>query len=301
MTRFRDIWTDADRFPAFWSGPLGSLYRLAFGLTFDQWVQKHWMRLRAAWPAFATEASIGEIGRDRRIALFDGETRASKEDRLRGWLSAHREAGLPIGQIHQGLPLWLPDRPTIRVVAGNSSRAMWCTLFGDDTAATLGGATSEELDDNRTVILNDVEGREYEVLVGRKPRFSRAEPTNFDWDSEYYADTAVSEVEPPTIHRLFYIVYKPDSIVFHDPDEPEDATVSLNSSMATQAVKNVGSCLEAWKRAGSFPWVFILAGDPASFDPTGSGVGYPDGSWWRAENRLDTARYELYHSPIGTE
>lgn len=297
MSNFAEIFSAPDRMPAFWSGPLAVLYRYAFGGTLDQFLQIHWARLRSSLPAFATDATIGEIGRDRGIQLFQGETRASQEERLRGWRTAHREAGLPMGEIHQGLPLWLPARPTIRVVAGNSARAMWCTLFGDDEAATLGGATDDELNDDRLKVVTDaVTGKRYEILVGRKPRFHRAAVSNFDWDSQYFADSLVSASEPPRIDRWFYIVYKPDSIDFHDFSNPYEPTISLNSTMPLQDVKNVGSCLSVWKREGSIPWGWILAGDPASFEPTGSGVGYPDGSWWLAENRLDTARYELFHS-----
>lgn len=297
MTNFAEVFSAPDRMPGFWSGILGTLYRYAFGGTMDQFAQIHWERLRASLPAFATDASIGEIARDRGIQLFDGESRLSKEARLRGWRTAHREAGLPIGEIHQGLPLWLPERPTVRIVAGNSARAMWCTLFGDDAAASLGGATDEELDDSRTAVLTDPQtGKRYEIPVGRKPRFYRAEPSNFDWDSGYFGDPLVPADEPPRIDRFFYIVYKPDSIAFHGPDVPYDPTIHLDTTMPIQDVKNVGSCLSVWKREGSIPWGWILAGDPASFEPTGSGAGYPDGSWWHAPNRLDTAAYELFHS-----
>lgn len=298
MSNFAELLSAPDRMPGFWSGILGTLYRYAHGGTLDQFFQIHWARLRASWPSYATDASIGEIARDRGIPLFDGETRLSKEARLRGWRTAHREAGLPLGEIHQGLPLWLPERPTIRVVAGNSALATWCTLYGDDETAALDGATDDELNDERTVILTDpLTDKEYEIPVGRKPRFHHATTSNWDWDSGYFSDPLVSAVEPQRIDRFFYIVYKPDSIDFYGPDLPEDATISINSTMPVQDVKNVGSCLSAWKREGSTPWGWILAGDPASFEPTGSGAGYPDGSWWQAINRLDTARYELLHDP----
>lgn len=297
---FAELFSKPNTMPGFWSGIRGTLYRYAHGGTMDQFFAMHWARLRSSWPSYATEATIGELARDRSVLLFDGESRASKEARLRGWRSAHREAGGPVGEIRQGAPLWLPERPTIRVVSGNSSVAMWCTIFGDDEAATLGGATDEELDDSRLRVIEDPDtGKQYEILAGRKPRFTIASTSNWDWDSGYFADPAVSilgYIEPPTIHRWAYIVYKPASITFHGPETEPDPLTSLNSSMLVQDVKNVGGCMEAWRREGSIPWVFVLAGDPSSFEPTGSGAGYPDGSWWREEDRLESAHYELYHS-----
>jgi hypothetical protein len=235
---------------------------------------------------------MGEIARDRRILLFPGESNASKIERLRRWRSAHRAAGLPAGILAQSAAYWLPELPTMRVVAGNSIHAMWATRYGSDAVATAEGATTEELDDTR---VDPVAGRP----IGRRLRFRYASPSNWDWDSAY-----PFAAEPPTIHRWWVILYAPPGIEPHDVAEVPSDTISMGSSLSIQDAKNVFDLANYWRSIGTTLWGWILAFDPESFNPTGSGAGYPDGTWYRdynevGFNRLTSARYYRSHSNIG--
>lgn len=280
MTNFAETFAAPGRMPGFWSGPMGTAFRYALGGTLDQFVQLHWERLRAAWPSFATAASLGEIARDRRILLFENESRASKEARTTAWRSAHRAAGTPAAVLRQGQPLWLPEVPTVRVVSGNSSRALWATVYGTDTPAILAGVEPGTI------------------------AFARRVPSNWDWDSAFPFTP-----EPATVHRHHVIVYAPASVLPAGPDDPIDPLLCMGSTLPLQAGRNVADCARYWSSANAILWGWILAFDPVSFSPTGNSGstpgGYPDGTWYQSYipgvgfNRLQTARYHEEHSPIG--
>ncbi len=278
--------------PRIWPGWIlgseGRKFVRVLGIAHDRFMDSIYLKRRANMPSFApSDEILGEIARDRDRLIFPGESRASKENRLIKWRSTHRARGTGAGLNRETQPLWLPEMPTQRIVAGNSQRATWYTVYGNDAALAV--------DQTRWDLLVDPL---FPRPVAGGFSYTRAEPSNWDWYSEYFTLTSIPE--PPKLFRFWCITYAPPSVTYHDEDLDEEPNVSLNSSVTTEFEYSVSAALANWGKAGSAPWGWILASDPASFDPAGSNVtvpgGYPDGTWWNATsdlgfNRLDTAEY----------
>lgn len=264
MTGLRDTILEPDRSPIWLRDELGKRFQYLLGAAQDHAAQYAWDGIHQRCPTYAEANSRRELSRDRRIPLFESEPIPSQQARLRAWRSTHRAAGTDAGVLTQSRPFWLPEVPRIRIVAGNSEVAQWSTLNPDGSL-----------------------------------EFHRRDATNggsnWDWDSTY-----PFHAEPPTIHRWWVIVYAPPSVTANPIVASPSETVSVGSSLSAQQAADVASLAAAFKRAGSFLWGWVLAFDPASFDPTaGPGIGYPDGTWFRSYkldgsfNRLETARYHV--------
>jgi hypothetical protein len=236
-----------DRSPIWWRGELGKRYQFLFGAAHDHYVQYVWDGVTQRFPTYAEQNSRLQLSKDRRIPLFQTEPIESQRARLRGWRSAHREAGLDTGVIAQSQPFWLPAVPKMRIVAGNSEVAMWTTLNPDGT-----------LEFNR--------------------RDATSGGSNWNWDSAY-----PFKGEPTTIHRWWLIVYAPPSVIPNPPVVPQTAGLSAGSSLLVQQALDVFSLANGWRRQGSALWGWILSFDETLFDPLGGpGPGHPDGTWFRA-------------------
>lgn len=248
---------------------LGARLLYVLGAAHDAFAEYVYEGVSARFPSLAEPMALQALGRDRGIPIYPGEPLPSQRIRLRQWRKARRLKGTAAGAMKVLQPIWYPAVPTMRVVAGNSTRAMWATLYGDDAVAQTAGATSGTM------------------------AFHRASPTNWDWDSDY-----AYRPEPATIHRWWAIVYAPPQVVEHPALVPPSTTISVGSSLLTQFCNDVQFGLHEWRRAGSKISGWILAFDPTTFDPAGSGAGYPDGTWHheadpvtRLPNRVTTARY----------
>jgi hypothetical protein len=253
-----------DRSPIWLRHDLGRRFLYLFGLAHDHFAQYTWDGVTQRFPTYAESMSRKMLSRDRRVPLFESEPVPSQKERLRTWLTSHRQAGTDAGVLEQSAPFWLPETPKMRIVAGNSQVAMWTTLNPDGT----------------------VEFYRRDVTNGG---------SNWDWDSTY-----PFHAEPSSIHRWWLIVYAPPSTVAHPITVAPSETVSVGSSLTSQQAIDIQALAASWRRAGSSIWGWILAFDEASFDPTGGpGAGYPDGTWHRSYkidgsfNRLSTARYHV--------
>jgi len=244
------------------------------GFTEDALLADHTQRLHAAYPREAPNIAIlAQQARERGVVTFPGETRAGMEERVQGWLQSARDRGLCYGILREVQRMWAPAVPRVRLVQGNSTFAAWYTLDPDDTFTYLG-----------------------------------RDPSNWDWDSDW----SLGEPEPESIHRMALIVYAPDGV---EPQPllaaPFSGDTLGSPQVSTQFGYAVKRVAEYMASAGSLLWMWILAFDPASFDPTldnGSVPGgYPDGTWFRAYkiggewNRLTTARYYAIQPPIPTQ
>lgn len=267
---FQRLWTTPGRTSGWLlAGPGHALHR-TFGHAHDAFLADDARRLLAAYPSYATTASLREIARDRHVLTFPEQMRAAQEEAAKDWIEANKDAGLPFGVMRQAQYLFAPEVPKVRLVQGNSERAVWYTLDSDGTFSAV-----------------------------------RQEVSNWDWDSEW----ALGLPEPTKIHRFFLIVYAPASVTPYTPDEAPSETMSLGASGLTkQMAINIEACVRYWKSAGSVLWGWILAFDPDSFDPEGDNTsrpgGYPDGDWFRAYipgvgyNRDQTARYYEIRDPL---
>ena len=63
------------------------------------------------------------------------------------------------------------------------------------------------------------------------------------------------------------------------------------TSATPEQIETMRAIIREWTPPHAKCHLLILAFDSASFDPTGSGAGYPDPSWMYWANRLPTARY----------
>jgi hypothetical protein len=248
------------RSPVWLRGPLGSRFLYMLGAAHDHFAEYIWGGVSQRFPTYAEELSRKALSVDRRIPLFPSEPIPSQQSRLRAWRSTARGAGTTSTMLEQSQAFWLPETPMMRLVYGNSTRALWTTLNPD---GSLG--------------------------------FVRREPTNWDWDSAYPFHT-----EPATLHRWSLIIYAPPSVTPNNPTEDPSDVLSIGSSLTVQQTSDIGKLAEAFSRVGAFMWNWILAFDPASFDPLGGpGAGYPDGTWYQSYkmgggfNRLETARYHI--------
>lgn len=242
----------------------GARFQYVWNAAHDHFAQYAWDGIQQASPFYAESNSRRELGLDRRVRLFPTEPVQSQRDRLARWLDSARAEGTNPGVLQDSQPFWLPEIPKMRLVWGNSDVAMWTTLNPDGSLEFV-------------------------------RRDGSNGGSNWDWDSTY-----PFKAEPVTIHRGWVIVYAPPSVTSHPITVSPSETISLGSSLTSQQALDVYHIADERTRAGAFLWGWILAFDPASFDPLGGpGPGYPDGTWHRSYkvdgsfNRLETARYHV--------
>lgn len=267
---FLNLISDGNRSPGWMRRSTDGGFLAPIGNAHDHFFSIDANHLFVSLPGYATETTIRAIGRDRDLLLFPEETLASQIERCRSWLASHRDRGLPIGILRQIQLLWAPDVPRVAIVAGNAQRAYWHVLDSDGTFSSL-----------------------------------RQEPSNWDWDSAF----PFGPGDPATIHRFFVIVYAPPGVTPHTVAESAPFPGTLGSGQITHRMGlNIASLARYMARSGAILWGWILAFDPASFDPAlDNGTvpgGYPDGTWYQAYipgigfNRLQTARYYELKSPL---
>lgn len=294
---FRSEAVNPRTLPGWILGPLGQYYVRVLGIAQDRLLQSIYEKRRANMPSFAPSQAIrSEIARDRAVQLFPGESVASQIARLLRWRSSARTRGTGAGILREGQPLWLPEAPTVRLVAGNSTRATWYTVYGDDAALAVDQARWDLL-----------VSPAFPRPVAGSFSYVRQEPSNWDWYSGYFAATAYTE--PVKLFRFWQIVYAPPSVVFYGsegPGENPDAGATVGSSLTQTFASSLAGAANFGKKPGAKLWGVILASDPESFDPMGDNTtvpgGYPDGSWWNAASymgytRLSSASYYSDREP----
>ena len=202
--------------------------------------------------------ALPKIGVNRTMRRYSTETEAAYRARLAKWRQAYKIDGSHKCQLEQ-LRLYLaPETPIMHIVH----------QMGDGSTATWHSM--------------DEFGRYSRDIVT---------PSNWDWDgvperwSRYWAIIhvdALSTVEQP---------------MRWDAADEWDSGVIWDGYFTADKIADIVALLEDWQAAHTKLWGVILATDPASFDPTGSGAGYPDGTWGYPTNdagdptRLDTAIY----------
>lgn len=284
-----DTFKDLITRPGFTAGWLlnerGGDYHRVLGHSHDEFLAEDASRILASLPRYATTASLREIAKDRHVLTFPDQSRAAQEEACRNWIPAHKDAGLATGILQQCQALWAPDAPTMRLVEGQSGRAVWSTQYGDDDLLSIdvgrGSAPTSPFWGSPTQV-----------------------PSNWDWDSQW----TLGLLEPPTIHRGFIIVYAPPGLAMYGPNGGSGPESMGSPDITVQFGRNMVGMANYWKQAGFSIWGWILAFDHDSFDPmndnTGVPGGYPDGSWFRAYipgvgfNRLQTARYYELQDPL---
>jgi hypothetical protein len=240
----------------------------SIGFTLDlaaQWCQ---LGVLERFPLVCSEEALSWIGRDRGIRRGYAESSESYRQRLVRWRQTWARAGSAWAVLEQVQSYFLPSAPVVRYVRHSPSlnRATWYT--------------------------RDAQGTE---------TYHTQSPSNWDWDS---ADPGRPASLDTRDSRFWVIVY-------------QDPTTSMLAELGTEADQapaymrgtaglfnnavDIYDLAMTWKMAGSWCAGIIVSWDATAFSPTGSGAGYPDGTWHdesrivspsvRVPNRFTDAEY----------
>lgn len=251
--------------PSWWTGPNRGRVLWSIGLTLDcaiQWAQRAVME---RFPLWCSEEAIQHHCRDRSIVRGQAESSEAIRLRLTKYRQLHARRGHAWGMLEAIQAYFSPQKPLIRLVTSGPNWAQWWTR----TAAGV-------------------------------ETFHKRVPTNWDWDSDEPG------VDPGLVdhHRRFWIIiYQPasDPLSLFPPQgtsAQQDPTLTRGTRGRVDAAKDLRSLANEFKAPGTWCAGIIIASDLASFDPMGSGAGYPDGRWYRYTDpttyqpvRLQSAEY----------
>ena len=230
--------------------------RLVFivGLVCDAYVQWVFQAIQQRFPLLCEPGALLWIGRDRKIFRGEVQGEASYRRQLTKWLPLHKRRGLPWSVLTSIQTYFLTDvdgvGPLVRMVEhhphpSGTSRAIWSSLFSSGIYQS------------------------YE-----------ASPSNWVWDSSDPLRAASIAARDP---RGWIIVYQDPDVA--GPFQILDTDPGFGSLANVIADERHGQDLKRlqqyWRSAGFWAAGIIIAQDPTLFEPTGSGVGYPDGTWHR--------------------
>lgn len=249
--------------PAWWTGPNRGRVLWSIGATLDVAIQWTQLAVMERFPLWCSEEALQHHCRDRGLVRGQAESSESIRLRLTKWKQLHARRGHAFGMLEALQAYFSPQAPLIRMVTSGPNWAQWWTR-------TSGGLET----------------------------FSKVTPSNWDWDS---LEPGLALVDH---HRRFWI------IVYQSASDPlslfpsqgtsaqQDATLTRGTRGRVEAAKDLRYIANAWKAAGTWCAGIIIASDIASFNPLGSGAGYPDGRWYRYADpatyqpvRLQSAEY----------
>lgn len=226
--------------PWWLKGPIAGAILEAVGAVLDAAVSTLEQGIKASNPLTCNEDALAHIGVDRQMRRYPTEPVASYRVRLSQWRQARKLAGSHRGEMMQLQPYFLPaGRPRIRVV---------------HQAGNGSSATWHTLDRDGSYSVH------------------RAEPSNWNWDGA-------------TAHwsRFWVIIYVDElglaGPILYDDGANYDEGHIWDGYLDSAQIADLVSIINDWKAAHSILWGVILAKDPAMFDPTGSGAGFPAGDW----------------------
>jgi len=219
--------------------------------------------IQARFPGLGTPTALPYIGRDRRIIRGPEQTDAAYAAELVRWLDYWRAAGNAYVLALALQTFLFPGAPRVRIVTRSG---VWYTLEPDGELT-----------------------------------WHRAQPNNWDWDSQTHPERAVNWSE------FWVIVYPPhwdDAGDWGGGDgQTWGAGKAFGLDVATGTVEIIKRLVRQWKGAHSLCRMLIVAYDPTSFDPASppGAPGMPDGHWghWskdngsggRVKSRREDARY----------
>jgi len=246
----------------------------AVGLVCDAYVDWVVRAMQQRFPLICEPDALLWHGRDRQIFRGQVQSEASFRAQLVRWLQLHKRRGHPwalltaIQTYFSTDPSAASQGPLVRCVEhhphpSGTSRAIWCSLD------PLGVFSSHE-----------------------------QSPSNWDWDSN-------DPLRPASVAtkdtRFWVLVYQaagttPPALFAEQGDSspalPSSSTIAQGSSLSTKRhVQDIATLGRFWRGAGAWFAGLILVYDPAAFAPTGTGVLFPDGDWYRNWNP-DTLDYQ---------
>lgn len=204
---------------------------------------------------------------DRRIRRYTTESEASWRKRLAAWLPIHQSAGGAWCILRQ-LRIFLlsKGRPRLAFVSttGDGNVSNWFTLAPGDPE-------------------ND-----YFEADGIDSEFTNHQesPANWNWDgdfaqwSRFWILIYTSGLTSPTATSLY-----------DDVAEWDSGSDYWDGYFTSAEIADMVQLARDWKAAGSDIAGLFLVHDDSIFDPTGSGAGYPDGTWNLDYNRRGGVTY----------
>lgn len=285
--------------------------------------------LRQTQPLRCAVESLRVIARDRGIRLYPNEPTDSKRIRLSQWRQLHRQRATHQGELRHSQPYCLPDVPMMRIVhqAGDGSSATWHTLDGAGNysvhestpsnwnydgvtwkpIATVNAASNtfpiaigtvapHGLVDGQPVQIAGVLGN---TAANGTWKVSITGPSSFAIPATGNgAYTGGGSVSVNAWSRFWVILYLPASIsalVRYDDGSMYDSDATYDGIALTQIASDLIAMISEWKSSHSRLWGYILATDPASFDPTATAVA--DAAGWTS---LPVGNWGRPVSPSGT-
>lgn len=210
------------------------------GVVLDGGLEAYAQSMRLTQPLRCDPSALPVLSYDRTLRIYPTEPLDSQRARLAAWLPMHRQRGTHQGEMRHSQPYFLPSTPVLRIVhqAGDGSVATWHTLAADGT---------------------------YSVHV--------ASPSNWPYMPS-----------PAGWSKFWVILYAP--VGFLDLALYDDGTTwggapwggALYDGVAVGVATDILDMIREWKRAGSQLHAYIVATDPASFDPSATAV--TDGAGW---------------------
>jgi hypothetical protein len=237
--------------PPWLNGPWGARLMYMFGIQLDGLAEYLRLGVRQRFPTVARSEALRYIGTDRKIIRGFRETDAGYAERLRKAFPTWKFAGNAQTVLRQLSAYFAPNPPVIRYVVNGrpdgpgSEFADWWTI---DAAGDI--------------------------------THYRASPNNWNWDDQW------GKI------RFWIIIYRIEGFTpwywgdghYWGGGQSWGFEENFTDNFGVDARNVIGQ----WKAAGSHAWApagIIVTGNTALFDPTGSGAGYPDGTWGTYANR----------------
>ena len=253
------------------SGNMGARFRGVVAQEFDNFTVASQL-VQDAGNVLKCDASVlPQHALDRCIRRYLNESELSWRLRLSKSNQIHQTAGTAWGILRQLRIMLLPKgRPRLRHVttSGDGAMSQWYTLAPG------------------TGDIDYFETNPYDRPLD--PEFSRylAKPGNWLWD----AGASSGEWS-----RFWLLIYT-SGVASPPPDwdgtgEWDSGVDYWDGYLTSDDVAGIAEMATEWKFAGSQLAGIFLVHDDSLFDPTGSGAGYPDGTWNLDFNRVGGVSY----------
>lgn len=236
--------------PPYLAGDIG--YRFTYstiGIVYDALAEYLRIGKLQQFPDTCQSSAFRYIGADRNMLRGFRETDAAYAPRLRGFRATWRLAGNAPTLLRQLAAYFSPNAPVIRYVVN-----------GTDA--------------------NGVRFADWWTLSSGVLSFHRQSPSNWDWDGQ------TDQI------RFWIIIYRNEGFTpwFWGDGHMWGGGQSwgYEEEFTENFAVDARAFVNKYKAAGSHAWQLgglIVTGDSSLFVPSGSGAGYPDGTWTTYANR----------------
>lgn len=225
----------------------------AIGIVLDALAEYFRLGVLQGFPSTAQSSALPFIGRDTQILRGFRETDDAYAARLRRAFPTWKFAGNAQTLMGELAAYFSPSAPVIRYVV--NGEYVSGNKFADWWTLDSGNFTHTRTADSPTA-------------------------NNWNWDDDF------------TKIRFWIIIYRNEGFT---PWFWGDGHVwgggqswGYEENFTENFAVDARNFIQQWKAAGSHAWRFgglIVTGDATLFDPSGSGAGYPDGTWATYANR----------------